>query len=211
MRRWVLLAAATVATVMLSKLLVENVLSVDLKPAITGWLNEAGARSAAMIVLLLVADLVLPIPSSLVMVLSGAAFGAVRGAAIAGAGSIGCSILGFELARRYGRRAAARLVGEDDTRHLEATFERYGAGAVFVTRALPVMKEAMSVVAGLSAMPRATYIAAAVAGTIPEVAIYAWAGAQSREAGTIVPAVVILMALGAAGWIVRRNRLARAG
>lgn len=206
MRRWVLLLLATAGVVIASKLLVEDVLGIDPQPAIRAWLDAPGPRSAATIVLLLVADLVLPIPSSLVMVLSGAAFGVVNGAIIAGIGSIGCSLLGFELARRYGGRAAARMVGRDDTRYVEQAFERYGAGAVFVTRALPIMKEAMSVVAGLSVMPRATFVLATVAGTIPEVAIYAYAGAASREAGTIVPAVVILMALSAAGWMVMRAK-----
>lgn len=205
MKRSGLLLAGAVAIVIASKLLVENLLGIDIGPAITGWLDEPGPKSALLIVLLLVADLVLPIPSSLVMVLSGAAFGAVKGAAIAGVGSFGCSVLGFEVARRYGRGAAARLVGEADISHLERTFARYGAGAVFVTRALPIMKEAMSVVAGLSAMPRGTFILATIAGTIPEVAVYAWAGSASRDAGTLVPALVILMALSAAGWMVMRK------
>lgn len=206
MKRWLLLAVVAAAVVVATKLLVENILGIDLQPAIAGWIAHPGPGAAAAVVLLLVVDLFLPVPSSLVMVLSGAAFGVVKGSALSLAGSLGCSVLGFELARRYGRGAAARMVGDAELVELERTFERYGAGAVFVTRALPVMLETMSVVAGLSRMRRTVYIAATVAGTIPEVVIYAYAGARSREVGSIVPAVVILLALSGAGWMLYRRK-----
>jgi uncharacterized membrane protein YdjX (TVP38/TMEM64 family) len=188
------------------KLLFENVLGWDFAPTIAAWIAHPGPGAAFAVVALLVVDLFLPVPSSLVMVLSGAAFGVVQGAALALTGSIGCSILGFELTRRYGRRASARLVGDDELAKLERTFEQNGAGAVFITRALPVMMETMSVVAGLSRMKRSTFILATLAGTIPEVAIYAYAGAKSKETGSLVPAVVILLAVAGAGWMYWRGR-----
>ena len=84
------------------------------------------------------------------MVLSGAAFGVLWGSVISLVGSIGGEWLGFELVRRYGRRASARIVGDDEIQRLERMFARHGAVAVVVTRALPVVMETMSVVAGLS-------------------------------------------------------------
>lgn len=207
MRRWFSLAVIAAAVVVTTKLVIENLLGVDLAPAIASWIARPGPGAAFAVVALLVVDLFLPIPSSLVMVLSGAAFGVPRGAALSLAGSVGCSVLGFELTRRYGRRASARLVGADELARLERAFERHGAGAVFITRALPVMMETMSVVAGLSKMRRSTFVLATVAGTIPEVVVYAYAGARSREVGSLVPAVVILIAVAGAGWMLyRRDR-----
>ena len=66
--------------------------------------------------------------------------------------------------------------------------------------------ETMSVVAGLSQMTRRTFLAASLAGTAPIVFVYAYAGAVSREAGTLVPAAVILATVSGGGWLWYRSR-----
>ena len=204
MKRWLLLIGLVAGAIILSKLLVENMLGVRLDALIGGWIRHAGTGSAATVVALLAADLFLPIPSSLVMVLAGAAFGVSGGAALSIVGSVGGEWLGFELVRRYGRRASAAIVGDDEIDRLARVFARHGAAAIAVTRALPVVMETMSVVAGLSTMTRRTFLLASLAGTAPIVVVYAWAGAVSRETGSTVPAIVILIAVSAFGWILYR-------
>jgi uncharacterized membrane protein YdjX (TVP38/TMEM64 family) len=191
-----------------AKLLIENVIGIDTQALVTRWLAGAGPGSALAIAGLLASDVFLPVPSSLVMVLSGAAFGVIRGALIALAGSVLGEWLGFELVRRYGRRFAVRLVGEEDLVRFNRFFERHGAVAVVVTRPLPVVMETISVVAGLSRMRRAEFLIASILGTAPIVFVYAYAGAYSREAGSLVPAAVIIVALGSAGWLMYRSRFA---
>jgi uncharacterized membrane protein YdjX (TVP38/TMEM64 family) len=208
MKRTFALIAAVVAAVVLSKLLVENVLGIRLEPLAASWIARAGGGSAATIVALLAADLFLPIPSSLVMILSGAAFGVVWGSALSLVGSIGGEWLGFELVRRYGRRVSSKMVGDDELARLSRVFARHGAAAVVVTRALPVVMETMSVVAGLSAMRRRTFLLASAIGTVPIVIVYAYAGAVSRQAGSLVPAIVMLIAVAGLGWILYRMRMA---
>lgn len=209
MRRTIALIAIVAGVVIGSKLLVENILGVDVESWARAWMSDAGAVGAATVVGLLVADVFLPIPSSVVMVLSGAAFGVWWGALLAFAGSIGGEWLGFELARRYGTGWASRLVGdEDEIRRLDAALRTHGAAAVAVTRALPVVMETMSVVAGLSTMSRRAFLVASAIGTAPIVVIYAYAGAMSRDTGSLVPAVVIIVAVAASGWVWYRARMA---
>jgi uncharacterized membrane protein YdjX (TVP38/TMEM64 family) len=202
---WLVVGVA--AAIVLSKLLLEDVLGVDLSGLIHTWIAEAGPGSALAVIGLLAADIFLPIPSSLVMILSGAAFGVVEGAGVALVGSIGGEWLGFELVRRYGRRVSSRVAGEEELARLSRVFARHGAAAVIVTRAVPVLMETLSVVAGLSGMPRRTFLLTSLAGTAPIVLIYAYAGAVSRDTGSLVPAVVILLAVSACGWIWYRARL----
>jgi len=209
MKRWLVLAVIIAATVVMSKLLVEDVLGISLESVAASWLANPGAGGALLIVALLAADVFLPIPSSLIMVLSGAAFGVAGGAALALVGSIAGEWLGFELVRRYGRRLSARLIGDEEFVRFNRFFERHGAAAVLVTRPLPIVMETMSIVAGLSTMKRSVFLAASLAGTAPIVLVYAYTGAFSREAGTIVPAVVILAAVMTASWFWYRTRLAR--
>lgn len=206
--RSVALIAIVAGVVIGSKLLVEDLLGINLEPWARAWVAHAGPAGAATIVGLLAADVFLPIPSSLIMVLSGAAFGVWWGALLAFLGSIGGEWLGFELARRYGTGPFSRLVGDaDEVRRLNHILLKHGAAAVAVTRALPVVMETMSVVAGLSTLPRRTFLLASVVGTAPIVVVYAYAGAVSRETGSLVPAVVILVAVAAAGWVWYRARI----
>jgi len=210
MKNWLVLTLVIAAAVIASKLLVEDVMGIPMEAAATAWLADPGVGGALLIVGLLAADVFLPIPSSLVMVLSGAAFGVAWGGALALVGSIAGEWLGFEVVRRYGRRVSGRLISDDELVRFNRFFERHGVAAVLITRPLPVVMETMSIVAGLSTMKRSVFLAASVAGTAPIVVVYAYAGAFSKEAGSIVPAVVILIAVAGAGWLWYRSRLAPA-
>jgi 3-dehydroquinate synthase len=191
---------------MASKVLVEDILGLSLESPAVAWIAQPGAGAAILIVSLLALDVFLPVPSSLVMVLSGAAFGVPAGAALALVGSVAGEWLGFELVRRYGRRMSARLVGDDELDRFSRFFAQHGVAAIIVTRPLPVVMETMSLVAGLSRMRRRAFLAASIAGTAPIVVVYAYAGAVSREVGSVLPAVVMLIAVTGAAWIWFRTR-----
>lgn len=208
MRRTIALVAIVAGVVIGSKLLLENALGLSLEPLARSWMADAGWSGAAAVVGLLAVDIFIPVPSSIVMVLSGAAFGVWWGALLAFVGSIGGEWLGFELARRYGAGLSSRFIGDAaEVRRLNHILVTHGAAAVVVTRALPVVMETMSLVAGVSTMPRLTFLVASAIGTAPIVVIYAYAGAMSRETGSLVPALVILVAVAAAGWVWYRAKI----
>ena len=206
MKRSLVLVLAVASVIVGGKLILENLMGLSIEGAVDAWLNDAGIGSAAIIVGLLAADVLLPVPSSVVMVLSGAAFGVFWGALLALTGSVLGEWLGFEMVRRFGRRASGVIAGDDELSELNDFFERHGAVAVMVTRPLPVVMETMSLVAGLSKMPRRTFLIASLVGTAPIVVIYAYAGAVSRQADSLVPAAVILVAVTGAAWLWWRAR-----
>lgn len=207
MKRTAVLVLGVAAFVIATKVLVENVLGIDLGGLVERWMSNAGAGSAAVLIALLAADILLPVPSSVIMVLSGAAFGVVWGSVFSLIGSIGGEWLGFELVRRYGLPASRRIVGDEDLEKMRILMARHGAAAVLVTRALPVVMETVSVVAGLSQMSRKSFLAASLAGTLPVVVVYAYAGAISREVGSVVPGIVMLLAVAGGAWIWYRARI----
>ena len=207
MKRIVMLIGGVALAIILSKILLENVLGIQLEPLINGWMSRAGTGSALIMIALLAADLFLPIPSSLIMVLSGAAFGVLWGSMFSLVGSIGGEWLGFELVRRYGQRASSKIVGEEELERLGRVFARHGMSVVVVTRALPVVMETMSVAAGLSTMSRSSFLRASLIGTVPIVVVYAYAGAVSRQTGSLLPAIIMLIAVAAFGWVLYRARI----
>jgi len=207
MKRALILIGSVAAAIILSKLLLENVFGIQTDALVQSWITNAGAGSALTIMALLAADLFLPIPSSLIMVLSGAAFGVMGGALLGLVGSIGGEWLGFELVLRYGRRASAAIVGDEEIERLSRAFARHGLAAVAVTRALPVVMETTSVVAGLSSMTRSAFLIGSFIGTAPIVLVYAYAGAVSRQTNSVVPAVVMLVAVALFGAVIYRMRI----
>ena len=208
MKGSLLLIALVAGAVIASKLLLEDGLGILPEPTVRSWVEDAGAVSAFTIVTLLAIDILLPVPSSLVMILSGAAFGVYWGSLLAFVGSVGGEWLGFEVVRRYGKRASSKIAGEEEIARIERLFARHGAAVVAMTRALPIVMETTSVVAGLSTMRRSTFLLASAIGTAPIVVVYAYAGMVSRQTGSLIPAVVILIAVAGCGWIWYRSRLA---
>lgn len=66
------------------------------------WLDRGGWAAVLVGTGLLVADVVLPVPSSVIMVANGAIFGIVVGSILSLIGSTGAAMIGFLIGRRGG-------------------------------------------------------------------------------------------------------------
>src|SRR5918998_4835459 len=101
MKRYLLVVGGMVAFFLLL-FAAAGLLGVPLLADPTPWLSRGGAAAACVGVGLLVADVLLPVPSSLVMVAHGALFGVTVGTLLSLAGSVGAALLGFAIGRRGG-------------------------------------------------------------------------------------------------------------
>ena len=129
-------------------------------------LAQGGWIAAAVGVGLLVADVVLPVPASLVMILHGALFGVVGGTLLSLAGALGAALFGFWIGRRGGP-LLARLVPEDERRRADALLQEWGDLAIVVTRPVPILAETMAILAGASPMGWGRMLLATLAGCAP--------------------------------------------
>jgi len=163
------------------------------------WLQAPGGQVGVgvAVVLALVIDLVLPVPSSVVMTLSGALLGVLPGTALNVLGSLGAAWLGFGLSRVLGRGAFVRLVGADQPA-VERWFDRWGPWAIVLSRAVPMLTEIISCLAGLHRMGWIRFTLLSLAGTLPVSLVYAWAGATG--ATSLWVPVIVAFALPAAGY-----------
>ncbi len=137
------------------------------------------------------------------------AFGVWTGAALAlGAQGMGC-LVSFGWARLLGRRWAERRL-----RGRLARADRFLAShpfaATLVFRLLPFGNSlALSLLAGISAVPLLPFLAASVLGFVPQTVIFALLGGGVRIAhGTQIGTAVVLFVGSAAGglWLLRRQR-----
>jgi uncharacterized membrane protein YdjX (TVP38/TMEM64 family) len=206
MKHWSTILVAIAALIIVSALLVEQVFNDPSGGAAERLLAEPGVTAAVAVVVILGIDVFVPIPSSLVMILSGAVFGVGAGATLSLVGSLSGNVLGYELARRYGAGLAARLVGEQQLNRMATVFERYGAVAIILSRPVPVLMETLSLVAGMAGMRRGAFLVTSLLGTVPACLIYAYAGAFSKDAGNLIPAFAVALLVPAFGWVVWQLR-----
>lgn len=159
-------------------------------------LNRGGFIAALVGTGLLISDIVLPVPSSLIMIANGALFGLVLGTGLSLLGGLGASLLGFWI----GRRSALlvhRFVKEDERRQADRLMERWGMIAIIVTRPIPLVSETLSIVAGGTSLRWRSMVGASVLGLAPGAAIYAATGiyAVSLESSVLSFLVVIAVAM----------------
>jgi len=148
---------------------------------------------------LLVADVILPVPSSLVMIANGAIFGIVLGTALSMVGMLGAGLTGFFIGRR-GTKLFARLVAHGDRQRANLWIEKWGMLALALTRPLPILAEVTVIAAGTSSMKWPQMTLAVFVGSLPVALIYAAAGATARGFGNIGLAFLFTMLVASIFW-----------
>ena len=149
----------------------------DPRPALDG----RGASAALLGIALLVADAVLPVPSSLVMISLGALYGPVLGALLSLSGRFGMAVVGLALGRA-GAPILVKLIGAQRRRHAATLVERWGALAIILSRPVPLLAEAVVLSAGAARVPWRVALAAAFAGSLPEAIAYGVVGGAAASA-----------------------------
>jgi uncharacterized membrane protein YdjX (TVP38/TMEM64 family) len=173
----------------------------ELPPAL---LQRTDPLAAVTGVGLLTADVVLPVPSSLVMMALGAGFGALMGTVLSVAGSMGAMLAGFALGRR-GEPVLARMVSADERAAAGRLLTRYGALAIVVTRPVPLLAETVAILTGASPLGWRRAVLAALAGTIPAAAVYATAGAAAAGSGNVALVIAATVVVSGGAWLVERR------
>lgn len=168
-----------------------------------GWMRAQGDWAWLAGLGLLVADLALPIPSTIVMSAFGVIYGALLGGILAGTGSMLAGVVAYALSRWAGRPMAVRFAGEEGLARTEALFAKGGAWLVLTSRWLPILSEAVACLAGLARMPFRTFLAALGVGSLPVGFAFAGIGAIAREQESLAVALSITLPLIA--WLAGRR------
>ncbi len=153
-----------------------------------------GIQSWAWLVIigLLVADLVLPVPNSPLMAIAGTLYGTMWGCLIAAAGSILAGLVAYGLAYALGHKAIERIATAEERERFQAFFDRWGGGGIVLSRAMPVMPEVLTVLAGLARMHFGRFVVSLVLGAFAVALPLAWVGEQ---AGDDIHAVTIVISI----------------
>ena len=159
------------------------------------WLQTGNLAAALIGVGLLIADVALPAPSSIIMIAHGGAFGILWGTILNLIGSVGASMVGFTIGRQGGP-IMVRLVPKNERERANRLLGSYGRVAIIVTRPVPILAESMAIIAGTTSMTWRDLILASFFGSIPAAFLYALTGATASGFSNswIIFGIVLLVA-----------------
>jgi membrane protein DedA with SNARE-associated domain len=156
------------------------------------WISELIATMGyeGVALLMLLENVVPPIPSELIMPLAGyvASQGQLSTIGVIAAGTTGSfigAVLWFWVARRYGSARLRSFVDRhgkwvtldcEDIDKANNWFRRHGRSSVFIGRLIPGVRTLISVPAGLSDMSAPLFLIYTLAGSILWNAVLVWAG-----------------------------------
>ncbi|MDX2187143.1 MAG: VTT domain-containing protein [Opitutaceae bacterium] len=179
-----------------------------------GWGREVLAvewttpLAAALVVTLLGLDVLLPIPSSVVLVWSGYELGFGLGVLASWVGLTISLLAGWALGRATGAMRRAALLPEKERAQLELFLGRWGALGVALTRGVPVLAEAASFLSGYGSMRlRDVLLAGGIGNAALALAMAAFGAASGTHAWLGVSAALGMPALGWIAWRAFRQKV----
>lgn len=157
------------------------------------WAGPLGAG-------LLISDLFLPIPTTVVIGAMGAVMGVAPAACWGWLGLTLAGLTGYGLARLGGKAWVDKLASPQEQIRYRQLFDRWGGLAVVLSRMLPILPEVLSVLAGLYGMKARNFVLAVTLGSLPPAVIFAWLGQQAKTHPG--PALWALVGLTGLLWLV---------
>ena len=204
MKRYALVATVIAVLILASFLLVEA-LQVPLLTDPTDRMREGGWIAAVTGGGLLLADVFIPIPSSVIMITHGVIFGILGGFVLSLVASVGGAMIGWWVGHRGGRWMD-RIVSPKEKAQANDFIVRYGLLAIIISRLIPIVAETVAIMSGTTNLGWKRVLIATTIGAAPPALIYAIAGEATDDfaSGALVTACVIIVA--GIAWFVGRRR-----
>jgi uncharacterized membrane protein YdjX (TVP38/TMEM64 family) len=169
----------------------------------TPWLDKNSPWTALLAILLLSADVVIPVPSSIMMTVNGALFGIWLGAAVSLLGGLGAALIGFSLGR-WMTPLVQSWVSQQEWEQARRFLTRWGSIGIIITRPIPILAETMSIVAGTS-LSCQEVLRASFWGLLPIALLYSLSGAMATDLITSLASFFISLAMAGIFWWVGRR------
>lgn len=144
---------------------------------------------------LIIADLILPVPSTAVIAGLGMMYGPWLGGLLGGIGSLLAGLVAYVGCRLLGKRFLDFLVGEANLDKLGRFFAKHGLWAIALSRWMPLLPEALCCLAGMARMRAAPFLTALACGSLAMGIAFGFLGSAYLERpvlGLILSALIPL-------------------
>ncbi len=158
------------------------------------WLASVRPYAWAIGIALIVGDLILPVPTTTVVATMGTLYGTFVGGLIGAVGSVLAGLTAYGVARLLGKRGAQLLASDGELSEFRQFFDTWGVAGIVASRALPVLPEILTLLAGLARMNLGRFVLALVAGAAPMGFLLAWAGSAAGQSSALLLVLTLLPA-----------------
>lgn len=193
------LAAAFASTFIVIK--ATGVLTID---DVKNWLTMASEVNpvyvALAVIILLFVDLFIAVPNLTICILSGYFLGWLSGGLASTAGMMLAGIVGYWLCWMIGPSLLMKIYKDPQKlAEMQTIFSEHGASIILMCRALPILPEVVSCLAGANKMSFIRFMVYYSISTIPYAFIAAYAGSKSSLANP-TPAILAAIGISLALW-----------
>jgi uncharacterized membrane protein YdjX (TVP38/TMEM64 family) len=191
---WVWLATGLILAILIATLVVYQL--VPDQEQIGSWVAGFGPWGPLALVALEIAQTLLaPIPGQAIEAVGGYLYGPWLGTLYAMLGVGVGSLLGFLLARRFGRPWVARLVGPHALARLDDLARRGGALFFFLIWLFPFVPDDLAcLAAGLTPMPTGQFLILMFLGRMPGILFSTWVGSNAAQIRPVWWGVLLVLA-----------------
>ena len=155
--------------------------------------------------LILVSDIFLPVPSSIVMFTNGLVLGLVFGFLL----SLVAVLLGACIGYVVGRYTSIGVGSKDDV-NAAALITSYGSTAILVSRGIPVLSESISITLGYNKMAFGKFLWTNLVGYIPVCLLYAWFGSMGYSRNAFLLSFSCSILIAALFWLAGKKMVKKA-
>lgn len=177
-----ILILVSIFTITLLAIKFSGVLTVDdIKEIFANLKSQPSYILGSLIVFLLFIDLFIAIPTMTIIILAGYFIGFELALLYTTSGLLLASLTGYFLSKKYGDKVLDKL-SSDPEQKLEMTelFNKHGVIVLILSRAVPMLPEISSCLAGTCNMSIKRFLFAWFLGTIPYVCVISYAGSISN-------------------------------
>lgn len=166
------------------------------------WIKSSGQMAGLVIFLLLLIDIIIPVPSSVLIMFAGSIYGIFLGTFIGFTGSLGASFAGFFIMRRLRESVGKKLVGIEELGNMNIWFHKWGEIGLVLSRMIPMVTETMSFLAGLSKITWKRFFALTSFGALPMSIYYVYVGSISKSSVEWLTYLIIGFIIPATFWMI---------
>jgi uncharacterized membrane protein YdjX (TVP38/TMEM64 family) len=148
---------------------------------------------------ILVSDIILPVPSSIILYLNGLVLGFAKGFLLSYSALVLSSIFGYGLGRITSFRK------KQDLSKAQAWINQYGYMAIIVSRGIPILSESLSYTAGFNRMKFNRYLISSSLGYLPFCVIFTFFGSKGASEGAFMWSFVASLFLAGVFWFIGKT------
>lgn len=198
-----ILILVSIFTITLLLIKFTGVLTVDdIKEIFSNLKSQPSYILGALIVFFLFIDLFIAVPTMTIIILAGYFIGFELALFYTTIGLLSASLTGYFLSKKYGKKVLNKLSSnEEQKQEMTDLFNKHGVLVLVLSRAVPMLPEISSCLAGACNMSFKRFLLAWFFGTIPYVCVITYAGSISNLDNPM-PAIYAALGITVTFWFI---------